>query len=32
VPRKAPAAILSVEGRRAAAATATTTVKLYYKE
>jgi hypothetical protein len=32
VPRKARAAILSVEGRRAAAATATTTVKLYYKE
>jgi hypothetical protein len=32
VSRKASAAILSVEGRRAAAATATTTVKLHYKE
>jgi hypothetical protein len=32
VSRNAPAAILSVEGRRAAAATATTTVKLHYKE
>jgi hypothetical protein len=32
VSRKTPAAILSVEGRRAAAATATTTVKLHYKE
>lgn len=31
VSRKAPAAILSAEGRRAAAATATTTVKLHYK-